>query len=86
VTGGETRREEGDPSPHSGGVCKPKLISKSNSRKSKSPIPGQGYLGTERPLPSPLYIQKGITTGRRQGGPGKTGPLQQAQLSFHITL
>ncbi|EPY83800.1 nuclear receptor corepressor 1 isoform 1 [Camelus ferus] len=32
-----------------GGVCKPKLISKSNSRKSKSPIPGQGYLGTERP-------------------------------------
>ncbi|XP_072794561.1 nuclear receptor corepressor 1 isoform X4 [Vicugna pacos] len=48
VTGGEARREEGDPSPHSG-VCKPKLISKSNSRKSKSPIPGQGYLGTERP-------------------------------------
>ncbi|XP_062966447.1 nuclear receptor corepressor 1 isoform X9 [Cynocephalus volans] len=49
VTSSETRREEGDPSPHSGGVCKPKLISKSNSRKSKSPIPGQGYLGTERP-------------------------------------
>ncbi|XP_029783958.1 nuclear receptor corepressor 1 isoform X13 [Suricata suricatta] len=49
VTSGETRREEGGPSPHSGGVCKPKLISKSNSRKSKSPIPGQGYLGTERP-------------------------------------
>ncbi|XP_032697257.1 nuclear receptor corepressor 1 isoform X16 [Lontra canadensis] len=49
VTSGETRREEGDPSPHSGGVCKPKLISKSSSRKSKSPIPGQGYLGTERP-------------------------------------
>nr|XP_025861359.1 nuclear receptor corepressor 1 isoform X11 [Vulpes vulpes] len=49
VTSGETRREEGDPSPHSGGVCKSKLISKSNSRKSKSPIPGQGYLGTERP-------------------------------------
>ncbi|KAM7068607.1 nuclear receptor corepressor 1 isoform 19-T19 [Molossus nigricans] len=48
VTSGETRREEGEPSPHSG-VCKPKLISKSNSRKSKSPIPGQGYLGTERP-------------------------------------
>ncbi|KAB1265059.1 Nuclear receptor corepressor 1 [Camelus dromedarius] len=48
VTGGEARREEGDLSPHSG-VCKPKLISKSNSRKSKSPIPGQGYLGTERP-------------------------------------
>ncbi|XP_053424530.1 nuclear receptor corepressor 1 isoform X4 [Nycticebus coucang] len=48
VTSSETRREEGDPSPHSG-VCKPKLISKSNSRKSKSPIPGQGYLGTERP-------------------------------------
>ncbi|XP_047688971.1 nuclear receptor corepressor 1 isoform X13 [Prionailurus viverrinus] len=49
VPSGETRREEGDPSPHSGGVCKPKLISKSNSRKSKSPIPGQGFLGTERP-------------------------------------
>ncbi|XP_068387740.1 nuclear receptor corepressor 1 isoform X4 [Eschrichtius robustus] len=49
VTSGEARREEGDPSPHSGGVCKPKLISKSNSRKSKSPIPGQGYLGAERP-------------------------------------
>ncbi|XP_065753223.1 nuclear receptor corepressor 1 isoform X2 [Phocoena phocoena] len=48
ATGGEARREEGDPSPHSG-VCKPKLISKSNSRKSKSPIPGQGYLGAERP-------------------------------------
>ncbi|XP_045149308.1 nuclear receptor corepressor 1 isoform X6 [Echinops telfairi] len=32
-----------------GGVCKPKLITKSNNRKSKSPIPGQGYLGTERP-------------------------------------
>uniref|UniRef100_A0A8C8Y097 Nuclear receptor corepressor 1 n=1 Tax=Panthera leo TaxID=9689 RepID=A0A8C8Y097_PANLE len=48
VPSGETRREEGDPSPHSG-VCKPKLISKSNSRKSKSPIPGQGFLGTERP-------------------------------------
>lgn len=48
VTSAETRREEGDPSPHSG-VCKPKLINKSNSRKSKSPIPGQGYLGTERP-------------------------------------
>ncbi|XP_058139373.1 nuclear receptor corepressor 1 isoform X6 [Dasypus novemcinctus] len=50
VSSGETRREEGDPSPTSGGgVCKPKLISKSNSRKSKSPIPGQSYLGTERP-------------------------------------
>ncbi|KAK1331713.1 hypothetical protein QTO34_009687 [Cnephaeus nilssonii] len=49
VTSGEMRREEGDPSPHSGGVCKPKLISKSNSRKSKSPVPGQGYLGAERP-------------------------------------
>ncbi|KAM5149998.1 nuclear receptor corepressor 1 isoform 28-T29 [Callospermophilus lateralis] len=48
VTSNETRRDEGDPSPHSG-VCKPKLMSKSNSRKSKSPIPGQGYLGTERP-------------------------------------
>ncbi|XP_007462725.1 PREDICTED: nuclear receptor corepressor 1 isoform X2 [Lipotes vexillifer] len=48
ATSGEARREEGDPSPHSG-VCKPKLISKSNSRKSKSPIPGQGYLGAERP-------------------------------------
>ncbi|XP_070249341.1 nuclear receptor corepressor 1 isoform X4 [Myotis yumanensis] len=49
VTSGEMRREEGDPSPHSGGVCKPKLISKSNSRKSKSPVPGQSYLGAERP-------------------------------------
>lgn len=48
VTSSETRRDEGDPSPHSG-VCKPKLINKSNSRKSKSPIPGQNYLGTERP-------------------------------------
>ncbi|CAO2643537.1 Nuclear receptor corepressor 1 [Lemmus lemmus] len=48
VTSSETRRDEGDPSPHSG-VCKPKLINKSNSRKSKSPIPGQSYLGTERP-------------------------------------
>lgn len=49
VTSSETRRDEGDPSLHSGGVCKPKLMSKSNSRKSKSPIPGQAYLGTERP-------------------------------------
>ncbi|XP_043759885.1 nuclear receptor corepressor 1 isoform X16 [Cervus elaphus] len=49
VTSGEIRREEGDPSPHSGGVCKPKLLSKANSRKSKSPVPGQGYLGAERP-------------------------------------
>ncbi|XP_024835592.1 nuclear receptor corepressor 1 isoform X7 [Bos indicus x Bos taurus] len=49
VTSGETRREEGDPSPHSGGVCKPKLLGKANSRKSKSPVPGQGYLGAERP-------------------------------------
>ncbi|XP_048222656.1 nuclear receptor corepressor 1 isoform X5 [Perognathus longimembris pacificus] len=48
VTSSETRRDDGDPSPHSG-VCKPKLINKSNSRKSKSPIPGQAYLGTERP-------------------------------------
>lgn len=32
-----------------GAVSKQKLIGKSNSRKSKSPIPGQGYLGTERP-------------------------------------
>lgn len=30
-------------------MSKQKLIGKSNSRKSKSPIPGQGYLGTERP-------------------------------------
>uniref|UniRef100_A0A6I8NE81 Nuclear receptor corepressor 1 n=1 Tax=Ornithorhynchus anatinus TaxID=9258 RepID=A0A6I8NE81_ORNAN len=45
----ETRREEANPSPNSGGVGKQKLIGKSNSRKSKSPIPGQGYLGTERP-------------------------------------
>uniref|UniRef100_A0A8C9UDK8 Nuclear receptor corepressor 1 n=1 Tax=Serinus canaria TaxID=9135 RepID=A0A8C9UDK8_SERCA len=43
----ETRREEANPSPNS--VSKQKLIGKSNSRKSKSPIPGQGYLGTERP-------------------------------------
>uniref|UniRef100_A0A4X1VBG2 Nuclear receptor corepressor 1 n=1 Tax=Sus scrofa TaxID=9823 RepID=A0A4X1VBG2_PIG len=49
VSSGEARREEGDPPPHAGTVCKPKLISKSSSRKSKSPIPGQGYLGTERP-------------------------------------
>ncbi|XP_054993974.1 nuclear receptor corepressor 1 isoform X12 [Sorex araneus] len=49
VTSSETRREEGDPSPHSGGICKPKVISKSNNRKSKSPIPGQGFLGAERP-------------------------------------
>ncbi|XP_019401307.1 PREDICTED: nuclear receptor corepressor 1 isoform X2 [Crocodylus porosus] len=46
----ETRREEANPSPNSGvGVSKQKLIGKSSSRKSKSPIPGQGYLGTERP-------------------------------------
>ncbi|XP_010022646.1 PREDICTED: nuclear receptor corepressor 1 isoform X4 [Nestor notabilis] len=45
----ETRREEANPSPNSGGLCKQKLISKSNNRKSKSPIPGQGYLGSERP-------------------------------------
>uniref|UniRef100_A0A8C3SK95 Nuclear receptor corepressor 1 n=1 Tax=Chelydra serpentina TaxID=8475 RepID=A0A8C3SK95_CHESE len=45
----EARREEANPSPNSGGVGKQKLIGKSNSRKSKSPIPGQGYLGTERP-------------------------------------
>uniref|UniRef100_A0A8C3Y5E5 Nuclear receptor corepressor 1 n=1 Tax=Catharus ustulatus TaxID=91951 RepID=A0A8C3Y5E5_CATUS len=43
----EPRREEANPSPNS--VSKQKLIGKSNSRKSKSPIPGQGYLGTERP-------------------------------------
>ncbi|XP_051024345.1 nuclear receptor corepressor 1 isoform X7 [Acomys russatus] len=48
VTSSETRRDDGDPSPHSG-VCKPKLINKTNSRKSKSPIPGQSYLGAERP-------------------------------------
>uniref|UniRef100_A0A8C2TVU5 Nuclear receptor corepressor 1 n=1 Tax=Coturnix japonica TaxID=93934 RepID=A0A8C2TVU5_COTJA len=45
----ETRREEANPSPNSGAVSKQKLIGKSNSRKSKSPIPGQGYLGSERP-------------------------------------
>uniref|UniRef100_A0A7M4F5Y5 Nuclear receptor corepressor 1 n=1 Tax=Crocodylus porosus TaxID=8502 RepID=A0A7M4F5Y5_CROPO len=45
----ETRREEANPSPNSVGVSKQKLIGKSSSRKSKSPIPGQGYLGTERP-------------------------------------
>ncbi|XP_037664007.1 nuclear receptor corepressor 1 isoform X3 [Choloepus didactylus] len=50
MSSGEARREEGNPSPTpGGGVCKPKLISKSNSRKSKSPIPGQSYLGAERP-------------------------------------
>ncbi|XP_025027010.1 nuclear receptor corepressor 1 isoform X4 [Python bivittatus] len=46
----ETRREEASPSPNpGGGVSKQKLMGKSGSRKSKSPIPGQGYLGTERP-------------------------------------
>ncbi|XP_042298442.1 nuclear receptor corepressor 1-like [Sceloporus undulatus] len=46
----ETRREETNPSPNpGGGVGKQKLLGKSGSRKSKSPIPGQGYLGTERP-------------------------------------
>uniref|UniRef100_A0A8C8SDY3 Nuclear receptor corepressor 1 n=1 Tax=Pelusios castaneus TaxID=367368 RepID=A0A8C8SDY3_9SAUR len=50
VSASEVRREEANPSPNSGGgVGKQKLIGKSNSRKSKSPIPGQGYLGTERP-------------------------------------
>uniref|UniRef100_A0A8C5SEG1 Uncharacterized protein n=1 Tax=Laticauda laticaudata TaxID=8630 RepID=A0A8C5SEG1_LATLA len=38
-----TRRKE------SGGLSKQKLMGKSGSRKSKSPLPGQGYLGTERP-------------------------------------
>ncbi|XP_074046128.1 LOW QUALITY PROTEIN: nuclear receptor corepressor 1-like [Macrotis lagotis] len=46
----ETSREETNPSPNSGGgVGKPKLLGKSNNRKSESPLPGQGYLGTERP-------------------------------------
>ncbi|KAL7986881.1 hypothetical protein Chor_005800 [Crotalus horridus] len=31
------------------GGSKQKLMGKSGNRKSKSPIPGQGYLGTERP-------------------------------------
>ncbi|XP_015668028.1 nuclear receptor corepressor 1, partial [Protobothrops mucrosquamatus] len=49
-TNSETRREETNPSPNpGGGVSKQKLMGKSGSRKSKSPIPGQGYLGTERP-------------------------------------
>ncbi|KAJ7308793.1 hypothetical protein JRQ81_008059 [Phrynocephalus forsythii] len=48
---GETRREDSNPSPNpGGGVGKQKLMGKSSgSRKSKSPIPGQGYLGAERP-------------------------------------
>ncbi|XP_062816789.1 nuclear receptor corepressor 1 isoform X2 [Anolis carolinensis] len=47
---GETRREDANPSPNpGGGVGKPKLMGKSASRKSKSPLPGQGYLGAERP-------------------------------------
>ncbi|XP_078235288.1 nuclear receptor corepressor 1 isoform X4 [Pogona vitticeps] len=46
----ETRREDANPSPNpGGGVGKQKLMGKSGSRKSKSPIPGQGYMGTERP-------------------------------------
>ncbi|XP_029467150.1 nuclear receptor corepressor 1 isoform X5 [Rhinatrema bivittatum] len=45
----EARRDEANPSPNSGGPSKQKLLGKSNSRKSKSPLPGQGYLGTERP-------------------------------------
>ncbi|XP_053130985.1 nuclear receptor corepressor 1 isoform X7 [Hemicordylus capensis] len=47
---GEARREEANPSPNpGGGMGKQKLMGKSGSRKSKSPIPGQGYLGAERP-------------------------------------
>uniref|UniRef100_A0A670KLR8 Nuclear receptor corepressor 1 n=1 Tax=Podarcis muralis TaxID=64176 RepID=A0A670KLR8_PODMU len=45
----DLRREDANPSPNPGGVSKQKLMGKSGSRKSKSPIPGQGYLGTERP-------------------------------------
>ncbi|XP_053130830.1 nuclear receptor corepressor 1-like isoform X2 [Hemicordylus capensis] len=47
---GEAQREEANPSPNpGGGMGKQKLMGKSGSRKSKSPIPGQSYLGTERP-------------------------------------
>uniref|UniRef100_A0A8D0L3U1 Nuclear receptor corepressor 1 n=1 Tax=Sphenodon punctatus TaxID=8508 RepID=A0A8D0L3U1_SPHPU len=49
VANSETRREEANPSPNSGAAGKQKIIGKSSSRKSKSPIPGQGYLATERP-------------------------------------
>ncbi|KAG8148289.1 hypothetical protein E2320_007279 [Naja naja] len=49
-TNSEARREETSPSPNpGGGLSKQKLMGKSGSRKSKSPLPGQGYLGTERP-------------------------------------
>ncbi|XP_060538230.1 nuclear receptor corepressor 1-like isoform X1 [Pantherophis guttatus] len=49
-TNSETRREETSPSPNpGGGLSKQKLMGKSGGRKSKSPLPGQGYLGTERP-------------------------------------
>ncbi|XP_063811920.1 nuclear receptor corepressor 1 isoform X4 [Pseudophryne corroboree] len=45
------RRDEANPSPNSGGgTTKQKLISKSGSRKMKSPISGsQAYMGAERP-------------------------------------
>ncbi|KAG8450414.1 hypothetical protein GDO86_002901 [Hymenochirus boettgeri] len=47
----EARREEANPSPNSGGgTHKQRLISKSGSRKTKSPISGsQAYMGAERP-------------------------------------
>ncbi|KAL8199018.1 UNVERIFIED_CONTAM: nuclear receptor co-repressor 1, partial [Gekko kuhli] len=51
-TNSEPRREDINPSPNpggGGGVSKQKLMGKSGSRKSKSPIPGQGYLAAERP-------------------------------------
>lgn len=46
----ETRREDANPSPNpGGGGGKQKLAGKPGGRKAKSPIPGQGYLGAERP-------------------------------------
>ncbi|MEE6468495.1 hypothetical protein FKM82_008299 [Ascaphus truei] len=47
----EARREEANPSPNSGGgTTKQKLVSKSGSRKTKSPVPGsQAYMAAERP-------------------------------------
>ncbi|KAJ8275774.1 hypothetical protein COCON_G00075260 [Conger conger] len=43
-------RQEAHPSPNTGmSAGKQKLLGKANSRKSKSPNPGQGYAGAERP-------------------------------------
>ncbi|KAJ8266327.1 hypothetical protein GJAV_G00129140 [Gymnothorax javanicus] len=42
-----TERQEASPSPNAAG--KQRLLGKANSRKSKSPNPGQGYAGGERP-------------------------------------